>query len=73
MENWNIIKNGHSEDNTSDTSKPGDFNILGDRLRLSPKLLKIPGLLVLKRKVSVKIKSCGYFLHSLDDRHGTSP
>ena len=28
MENWNIIKNGHSEDNTSDTSKPRNFNSL---------------------------------------------
>ena len=28
MENWNIIKNGHREDNTSDTSKPLNVNSL---------------------------------------------
>ena len=27
----------------------------------------------LKRRVRAKIKCCGYFLRSLDDRHGTSP
>ena len=73
LENWNIIKNGHSEDYTSDTSKPGNFNGLGGNLKLPPKLLKFPALLVLKRRVSAKIQCCSYFSHPLDDRHGTSP
>ena len=72
MINWNIIKNGHSEDDTYDISKPGHFNSLGGILKLPPKLLKFPGLLVLKRSLSAKIKYCCYFSHPLDDRHGTS-
>ena len=28
MENWNVIKNGHSEDGTFDTSKPRNINSL---------------------------------------------
>ena len=27
----------------------------------------------MKRRISAKIKCCGYFSHPLDDRHGTSP
>ena len=72
MENQNIIKNGHSEDDSSDTSKPVNSKNLRDNLELASKLLKFPGLLVLKRRVSAKIKCCGYFLHPLDDRYGTS-
>ena len=72
MENQNIIKNGHSEDDTSDTSKPVNSKNLRDNLELASKLLKFPGLLVLKRRVSAKIKCCAYFLYALDDRYGTS-
>ena len=28
MENWNVIKNGHNEDDTLDTNKPGNLNSL---------------------------------------------
>ena len=73
LENWNIIKNWHSEHYTSDTSKPGNFNGLRGNLKLPPKLLKFPALLVLTRRVSTKIKCCSYFSHPLDDRHGASP
>ena len=47
-----------------DTSKPGNFSSLRGSFyrRVS-----------LNRRVSTKIKHCGYFLHPLDDRHGTSP
>ena len=38
-------------------------------IKLHPKMLKLPGLLVLKRIVSAKIKFCGYFSH----RHRASP
>ena len=46
MENQNIIKNGHSEDDTSDNSKPVNPKNLRNNLELPSKLLKFPGLLV---------------------------
>lgn len=47
-----------------DTSKPGNFSSLRGSFyrRVS-----------LNRRVSTKIKHCGYFSHHLDDRHGASP
>ena len=42
-------------------------------IKLHPKMLKLPGLLVLKRIVNGKVKCCGYFSHPLDDRHRASP
>ena len=42
MKNWKIIKNGHSEDNTLGTSKPGNLNSLrGDNLYYEAATLKL--------------------------------
>ena len=32
MENWNIIKNGHSDDDKFYTCKPGSFNSLQEAI-----------------------------------------
>ena len=57
----------YSKDDTSDTSKPGNFNSLWGNFYYET----LPWNW-LNRRVSAKIKRYGYFSHPLDDRHGTS-
>lgn len=52
------MKTGHGKYGTSGTSKPENFNSLGDNLKLPPKWFKFLGFLVMMRKVNAKIKCC---------------
>ena len=61
MENWNVIKNGHSEDYAFDTSEPRNINSLTFWEVYNFYYETITLKVILKRKASAKIKPCGYF------------
>ena len=67
LENWNI-ENGDSEDETFDTSKPGNFDSLSGNFYYETVTLKL-----IEEGAIAKIKCSSYFSHLLDDRYGTSP
>ena len=57
----------YSEDDTFDTSKPGNFGSLSGNFYYETVTVKL-----IEEGVIAKIKCCGYFSHLLDDRYGTS-